>query len=265
MLGHLWDLISSRTSNTFFSTNILAFKILHKNNFEYEALGQDISLKYETIEQHLPFRKLIRDDSLVTEDVPLRYLDLSPECDAFVNIGAYHGQYTVLVGKLNPNVEYYLFFEADDYNRAILRDSLALNEISATIQEAVVTDQTGEIPFYVRANQGSEGHSTVPHENGLKQTKDAVSISYFIDDSDFRHPFIKIDAEGEVLTILREMVEAVTPDCIEGLVELHTDKLNMSEDSAVQQPKEAGIELIRIGDTTSTGSTPRPMHQFTLE
>jgi FkbM family methyltransferase len=165
------------------------------------------------------------------ECIPLKYLDSSPNLDAFIDVGAHYGTYSVVGGQLNPEAITYSF-EPDQYNRSVLREVLNINNISAEVRSEVVTDESGEVPFYLDESSGSESHTISSNKQFKKVIKDSISLSEFIENNDMKRVYIKIDAEGGEEKILQDIFPS-TIQHIEGIVEIHPDKINTSPNKVI--------------------------------
>jgi len=165
-------------------------------------------------------------DGQTREGAPLSYLDVDVE--RIIDIGAYYGLYTVLLARLNPETPI-VAFEPDDHSRQVCQDVVAVNEIGAAVRPQVVAGEAGTVTFYEAPMPGSQGHTLTPTAAHDPVEKDAVTLSDEVADVD--SAFVKLDAEGGEWAILRELLPADRR--VQGLVELHPDKLPVAVDDVL--------------------------------
>jgi FkbM family methyltransferase len=233
------------------------------NQYTYSVANKRITFTYTNVSQFELFFDLFDGETITTEGFDVDLFRL-PERDAFVDIGAYHGLYSAIVGKLNPDIEIHSC-EPNEDNQAKLKDTLKTNGITATVHSEVVTDHTGTVTFYTRAGTNSEGHSTNPHDGATPVEKESVSIAELLRAENITDPFIKIDAEGEEIKIVPDLVQSTATNTIEGIVEMHPDKMDSSVEKVLSHFDDCGYAYSHIGNTVSPETTPRPGYYFRSE
>jgi FkbM family methyltransferase len=206
--------------------------VLDLNYDTYEIGGRDVEISYTT-DAVRQFRGLVESGKIQPEQVPIEYLSASSSVEAFVDVGAHFGTYTVLGSRLNPDAELYAF-EPDEYNRSVLREVLRENAISAEVRSEVVAGESGTVTFYIDESAGSESHSLAPDARLDPVEKDCVALSDFFAEAGLSDVFVKIDAEGGEADILADLFSAPISH-VEGLVELHPDKLDTDVDDVVER------------------------------
>lgn len=199
------------------------FQIILGNNVEIFDYNGELLEVYYTLDTASQFRELIEDGKMRSEGIPLDYLDCDPHLDAFVDIGAHFGTYSVIGSRLNPEAEIYSF-EPNDYNRSVLKTVLEENNISAEIRSEVVAGHSGTRTFYVDESTGSQSHTIHPTEGFTKRNIESISLSDFFSKHNFDRIFTKIDAEGGEAEILKDITSLEQDLVIEGIVEFHPDK-----------------------------------------
>ncbi|WP_153952560.1 FkbM family methyltransferase [Halosegnis longus] len=192
------------------------------NNVRYSYSGVSYEMSYTT-DSADKFRNIIKNKEIKAEQVNLKYIASDNNIDAFVDVGAHFGTYSVIGSQLNPGARVFAF-EPDEYNRSVLSHVLSINDIQVDIRPEVVTDHTGKTIFYTDDSKGSESHSTNPSNKGKRTRKNTISLSDFCATKDIQSLFVKIDAEGSEAKILKD-ISSANFSHIEGIVELHPDKL----------------------------------------
>ncbi len=226
------------------------------NHLLFDCSGKKIKIRYYDAYSFRTFHKVVENNNLGSRKVPVDIFH-QPECDAILDIGAYHGEYSVLLGLLNPQAELYCF-EPNQYNRKILYNNLSENNLDAIIRPDVVTNKTDNIRFYLEPQQVSESNSTCSPDSGIwkEEKRYSVSISQVIEQYDIDHPFLKIDAEGEGHNILSDLVKNTSPP-ITVYIELHPNKLDdVTVEDTLSMLRSYDIEPKIVGDPTY----PRPSY-----
>lgn len=127
-----------------------------------------------------------------------------------LDVGAHHGQYTILMAALSGSSGKVIAFEPDPYARKILHQNIALNKRLKTpiVEEFACSDRIGNATFFSKHgnSQSSLARSAVefdgkPAESLVVQT---ITIDHYIG---LGHPltvrdWVKIDAEGAEIRIL---------------------------------------------------------------
>jgi FkbM family methyltransferase len=123
-----------------------------------------------------------------------------------IDIGAHVGLYSVFMQKLSGGNVY--SFEPTPSTVAILKKTIALNKAASNIEviEAAVSDTTGKAHFKIDRQPASVSNSLVRYkrtENLETCEVDVISIDDFVAQRKIKIDFIKIDAEGAELGVLR--------------------------------------------------------------
>lgn len=186
--------------------------------------------------------KLSLDDDRISHEVPYSMLDLPPEYDLAIDVGAHFGIYSVLLGALNELDV--VCFEPSEQNRRVLAANMIHNGIDAPVDDRVVTGSDGEIAFYEGRKLASNDHTTTPFDDSASatSTRATVSLSTVIDDADVDAVFAKIDAEGEEDGIIEDLV-SFDGEILSGLVELHPDLLDTDPDDVLERLTDAGFHV----------------------
>lgn len=177
---------------------------------------------------------LIEDGAVGHEEVSLRYLELPEGCDGVLDIGAHLGAYTVPLAILNESLPVHAF-EPDPYNAKILSRNLALNKLSSprvAVHQKLVSDNGGKTTFYRdRSRKGPVAGTMHPTENDAEYEpveSNVIDIANFCVEQDIRSPWVKIDAEGEEVAILEQLLNTDAVDSVMGMVELHLNRDGVS-------------------------------------
>ncbi len=158
-----------------------------------------------------------------------------------IDIGAHIGIYTVYMAKLSNAPVF--SFEPTPSSLKTLKKIVAINhcEDTVTILPAAVAERTGKTSFYLNNSvlSGSDG-TRVAEANSLvyvdfgktinkeKIEVDTFSIDDFAETNNLKIDFIKIDAEGSELDILKGAGKTILKDRPSGIISVHcfafTDK-----------------------------------------
>jgi FkbM family methyltransferase len=193
------------------------------------------------------------------EGVPLSIFKLNRNFDGAIDVGGHHGVYSLLIKKLNPELDVYAF-EPDGRNIEVMQTLFDKNNALVHIQDLVVTDHSGEISFYIDPQTGSQRHSTTKQDEFTEVVKPCISLSDFITDQDLSKIFLKIDAEGEEYQIISDIQNL--GQSISGIVEIHPDKLNKTKEKFLQLlNREFHTKFI----AESSSNQDRPIYYFSNE
>jgi len=243
---------------TYVYLNIILGRNQHKCSYK------DLNMKYiyDDLESFVMTYDLIQDDIIKRENVPIELFELEKATTA-IDIGAHIGVYSVILGKLNPNVGLYCF-EPVSENRGLLRRNLAINNIGAEINDAVVGGESGTVTFYEPENGRSESGSISSNLNHrLTPTEvQSISISDFLEEKRITRPFLKIDAEGAEYQIIQDIITTENIEYIEGVVEFHPDKLEVEPDKICELLTINGYNVDFIAETSPNHESDRPMYRF---
>jgi FkbM family methyltransferase len=201
-----------------------------------------------------------------SEGIPLALFE-DIDVDLMIDIGAHFGLYSVIMGHLNTNTELHCF-EPNERNREILRKNLQQNKINADVHSEVVSGENSRIPFFEsRSDSHSVSHGTSkPVEGSKENMKNSVKISEFINNSGSSSVFLKIDAEGEEYTILKDIFEDTECGHIKGIVEVHPMKLGEKDTSDIITLFDEHCESYTfISDTTPNQDFSFPAYYFEID
>lgn len=261
MIDYVAQLLPSSLARKLVPLYVAVNSRLGTNYSDVTMFGEEFRFEYRTGDEFILLYNMIEDGTIAAEGISLDYLDSIDECDAFLDVGAHHGLYSLIVGAVAPTVHIYSF-EPNDRNRNTLTQMLSNNGVEAEIREEVVTDETGKIVFYERDSDGSQGHSTAASDESRRVEKPAFSLSKFIQQAEIDAPFLKIDAEGEEYNILKDLFESADTSSVRGLVEVHPDKMSRDEEDIVTLFDEHGCDWEYVGETTGAGFVDRPAYYF---
>jgi FkbM family methyltransferase len=176
------------------------------------------------------FSRFKEDATTLGEGLPIELFRFHPRIDTFIDIGSYHGVYSVLAKTLNPDVRL-ISFEPSERNRRHIEQVLSLNQVSGEVRSEVITGHSGQVSFHVEG-EGSVHDSIAERKEARRVMKDALALSDVLDDARATGVFLKIDVEGAEEAILKDVFPAPIP-YLEGIVELHPDKMRTSPDELV--------------------------------
>jgi FkbM family methyltransferase len=123
-----------------------------------------------------------------------------------IDIGAHVGLYSVYMQKLSGGNVY--GFEPTPSTVSVLKKTIALNKAGSNIEviEAAVSDITGKARFKIDSQRASVSNSLVEYNRTEKMETsevEVISIDDFVAKRKIKIDFIKIDAEGAELSVLR--------------------------------------------------------------
>ena len=172
---------------------------------------------------------------------------------SFMDIGAFHGLYAVVAGRQVGPTGRVVLFEPSIAACRRARVNLLLNRVKADIENAAVTDVSGEVSYH----QVLHGFTTM---GGLRPppTKDPVQIrtveSKSLDDycranACDRIDLLKIDAEGAELGVLsggRYVLEKLRPTIICEILDWVTEPWGYPARDIMTKLSECGYEWFDI-------------------
>jgi FkbM family methyltransferase len=123
-----------------------------------------------------------------------------------LDIGAHVGLYSVYMQKLSGGKVY--GFEPTPSTVSVLKKTIALNKAESNIEviQAAVSDTTGKASFKIDRQPASVSNSLVEYNRTEKLETcevDVLSIDDFVAQRKIKIDFIKIDAEGAELSVLK--------------------------------------------------------------
>ncbi|TKX86017.1 FkbM family methyltransferase [Halorubrum sp. SS5] len=183
------------------------------------------------------FDAKVTDGNTGREKIPLELFDdLSLNHDGMIDLGAHMGSVSVILGSLNPDIPLHCFEPAAE-NVEILRRNLEVNDIDASVEEAVAGTETGTITFY--ENIGGETRKLHLFDNSVNHTtssvnaadssfqqieKPSINILSYCEENGVSRPFLKIDIEGAEYKIMDELLRGDHElEGFSAIVELHPD------------------------------------------
>lgn len=208
-------------------------KLFGNNILEYEYQNHTFRFEYVDIPTYTMLHGSI--DASQTEDgIPLTLLDLK-EHDALIDIGAHFGIHTIVMAVQNPDIPVYAF-EPNEYNRRQLCRNIAANGLGkqVTTRSEVVSDETGTVTFYTDPSyKGSTRDTLNPDQadHWKPINRKSIAASEFAEKENIKEPFLKIDAEGEELSILENLFTSgvMNYNGIAGVVEAHDERIDGGE------------------------------------
>jgi FkbM family methyltransferase len=148
--------------------------------------------------------RLVRDADFVQQRALAAYLESTPECRLFIDVGAFHGYYAVSVGKyLASRGGQVLAVEPDPANFEKLIQTVQLNGLEDTVRCVNVgcSDHCGQMHFNPSDSQGR-----LRQENDANtQPVEVKTLDSILDDEGIDIPIdcLMIDVEGAELPVLR--------------------------------------------------------------
>ncbi|WP_169718986.1 FkbM family methyltransferase [Haloplanus natans] len=223
----------------------VAAEHLGENEWTIEDGGETFSFRFDDGASLMYLHNAVSDGVIVHEKIPTSLFDLTYDFDVAFDIGAHYGIYTVLLGVLNPDLPI-VSFEPNLRNAALLEANIQANGLSAEVDTRVVSDSEDTVTFYNVSTPGSNSHGTAPAD-GLPTTpitKRCTKLSEIIKNRNASSAFVKIDAEGEELRILDDLLPAV--DSISGVVEVHPQLLECESGEVLSLLEKHGASYDRL-------------------
>lgn len=123
-----------------------------------------------------------------------------------IDIGAHIGLYSTYMQKLSGGKVY--SFEPTPSTISVLKQTISLNDVADQIEvvAAAVSDKAGKARFNVDPEPASVSNSLVQYERTANLNTcevDVVTIDGFVNQRKLKINFIKIDAEGAELAVLK--------------------------------------------------------------
>ncbi|WP_135366061.1 FkbM family methyltransferase [Halosimplex halophilum] len=217
-------------------------------NYYTYRFGDRTVQVYYTVESAGAFSGLVPDGIVTTEQIPLDLLEVNERVNAVIDVGAHFGTYTVLFELLNRKIDVYAF-EPDDYNRDVLKRVVEENEFDTHVRPEVVAEETSVVDLYTSNRDGSERNSISAIDGFETVEKQSVSLSDFIEERGLSSVFVKIDAEGAELDILRDLLSAPN-EYVAGIVEVHPEKLSEPPEEVIRLLESACDDYQYIAETS---------------
>lgn len=234
----------------------IAFRLARargRDRVTYDLGGREVTIRFVNAYERDYFTDAFTETGHVRrEDVHWGLFELDPAYDAALDVGAHVGFYTLLLGKLNPDLPVYAF-EPGAYNTRVLERTLAANGVEAEVVTGVVTDHDGTVAFHERDRIDSGLTTATMFDWQTEATlteKPAIRLSSFCADRGLDTVFVKIDAEGEEVGILRDLTGPGGPARVSGHVEVHDYKLEgLTREDVVALLEERGYDYRCVAET----------------
>ena len=163
--------------------------------------------------------------------------------DVFVDIGAYIGLQTCLFGQVAARV---IPYEPHPTNFRRLSQNIGLNVLDIKPRNMAVSDTAGELEYYIMNTKETDIGGRLRDDPGDPRNSLRVTVTKLSDEIPDHHPvpsILKIDAEGEELSILSDFAEIDdTSACRLIYCEVHPTLLeNRDEDEKMVEEKLASM------------------------
>ncbi len=190
-------------------------------------------------------------EELTVEQVRVR----AARTDVFIDVGAHHGIFGVLVGLANPHMRQFAFEPVPEnvrlINANVRRHALA----KVTVQEIAISDRAGEALF--NRTVGSDTGSFVEHPlvaSAGKVTVKTARLDDLVSVQPGERVMVKIDTDGHELAVLRGMQRLLKEVKDLTLVIEFNPKCQKAGGhdpvELLQVLHEAGLELFLLDDDT---------------
>jgi FkbM family methyltransferase len=236
---------------------------LGRNTITHDINGLKLKYSYENPDEFVKARGAFKGGE-TAEGIPIEVFDRSG-VNAVIDVGAHHGIYSVLMGKLNPNADLYVFEPADEPRKRLITN-LELNDLltEAVISNRVVTNSSNEeVLFREDPAPGSEKHGVAKKDGSDVVTKETTCLSDIFREDSISSVFLKIDAEGEEEQIVEDLVTQEVNMDLSGVIEIHPDKMNNRTQNDIEGLfLDNGFTLENFGDSSTQYEFYRPIYYF---
>lgn len=155
--------------------------------------------------------------------------------DVVIDIGAHIGLMAVVFGKLVGKNGKVYSFEPTPHSYGVLKQTIHLNKLENIVEPVnkAVSSASGSISFNVNREDVSNSIVSYEHNSGHKPiTVQTVSIDDFVKEKDLsRLDFIKIDAEGVELDVLKGATKTLADFDCKMILALHPLAIETKGDS----------------------------------
>lgn len=205
-------------------------KRMGSNYLTYSYDGAEFRFRYRDFYSFVYQYDCISGGVTRHEGIPLEVLDLGTEFDAILDVGAHFGTYSVILGVLNPGTRLYAF-EPSSYNAEILGENVEINGIRGEVREELVSGSDERRKFFEHRSAHMSHTAARPDDPDeyLPTYKDSVAISSVFAEESITDAFLKIDAEGEEVEIITDLLTCADFDRISGILEIHPERIPGSE------------------------------------
>jgi FkbM family methyltransferase len=190
-----------------------------------------------------------------------------------LDIGAHIGIYAVFMSKYADATVY--SFEPTPQSRQLLQRTITMNKRSDKIfvVPKAVSEASGKATFYIDRNPLSEANSLVNVDLGEDIERNGyevqvVSIDEFVQEKGIKVNFIKIDAEGVELEILKGAKTTFTTNRPSGILGIHPFAYNDRQKtmkSIWQTMQEYNLQVFHDGEKISEGEFCAKTEIFDLQ
>lgn len=234
-----------------------AHAVCGTNYFKYEWDETEFKFGYWDRATLARASGTIENERFKREDIPLQLLSIPGSRDAMLDIGAFFGEYTVMLSKMNPDISLYSF-EPNEYNYEVLKRNIGLNRVgeNVTASKVCVGDTNKYTVLYERPTKGYLSATVAPENPDdpayIKRSVKVVDIESFCYSNDIKRPWVKIDAEGVELDILKRLLESEHISSIMGLIELHLFKGGITMESFKNISEKHSLSTVLVNDESTT-------------
>lgn len=122
------------------------------------------------------------------------------KCEAFVDVGANIGAYSIL---LSPEVSRIIAYEANTTAADEMRVNLRLNNVAASVREVAVSEKAGELEFGMVSRLAGNNAAVSTSSSTFRRAVRVPAVTLDEDLSNFSGPIaMKIDVEGHEKAVL---------------------------------------------------------------
>ncbi len=206
------------------------YKLLH-----FITLGKGVKININGFKLRFPTRYYRSFPADYEKD---NYKFLRDNCkknNVVIDVGAHIGLFSVCTASLTGNQGKIYAFEPTPSTFDLMQLTIKLNHLEETIfpVKAAVADKKGKTKFYMGSGVGDVANSLVNYNDNkhLGYDVDLISLDEFVVEKKIHVDFIKIDAEGAELSVLKgakEILKSHRPVCI---LAMHPDSITKFGDS----------------------------------
>lgn len=190
---------------------------------------------------------------IVHEGVPINLFQLRDPYDGLIDIGAHIGIYSIVFGLLNEGTPVYAY-EPDPDNYDLLKQNLKANDIHGEAFQTAVSGSGGNISFFTHSEK-SVAHTAFPNNDDQEKfkqiTMDSLGINEILTAHELECPFLKIDAEGLELEIIKKLFPYSKTHPVSGFLELHLERLDMEQSTTIEEMREEGFNIYEVKEKMS--------------
>jgi FkbM family methyltransferase len=133
-------------------------------------------------------------------------MNLAPNSKSFWDVGAYFGQYALLLSKVNPKLQI-VGFEPNPDTRKKFEDQIQLNKLNIRVSDYAISNTVGKLEFYNQKNNSSNSSLSTKRKRGAEVIMvDVKPLDLVAEELKVEHvDLIKIDVEHNELNVLKGM------------------------------------------------------------